>query len=304
MRYVMNELEVIEWVRERSRAHSSLLLGVGDDMAIVAANESTILLSSDMLLDGVHFDSRVHTATEIGRKAVARALSDCAGMAIRPVAILLSVALPKTLENKAICELMDAMFAVAEEFGAAVAGGDTAKWTGPLAIDIAVSGEPFPGVVPAQRSCAKVDDVLYTTGRLGGSILGKHMHFRPRIAEARAIATRLGRDLHAMMDISDGLSLDLWRMCSASGMGALLDETMIRNAVSDDARTCSHRDGIPAIQHALMDGEDYELLIAVSPSVNVDGLGLLPLGQIVTSGLAIRRQDGRQEPLEPRGYVH
>jgi|CXWL01.1.fsa_nt_gi thiamine-monophosphate kinase len=300
----MNELEIVEWVRRRSRTHSSILTGVGDDMAVIAAPTDKFLLSSDMLLDGVHFDSKIHTFRQIGRKAVARALSDCAAMAVRPTAVLVSVALPKDMPSPSVEELFEAMHVVAEEFGAGVAGGDTARWDAPLAIDISIAAEPYPGIAPIRRDGARINDLLYTTGRLGGSILGKHLTFVPRIQEARTIAARLGGDLRAMIDISDGLALDLWRMCEASSVGALLDETSLSNVISSDARLCAAKDGVDCLHHVLSDGEDYELLVAASPSADTTGLSLIPIGRIVAGGLGLTRLSGQVETLQPRGYVH
>lgn len=300
----MNELELIEWVRERSRAHSSLLIGIGDDMAVVAANQGVFLVATDLLLDSVHFDSHVHTAHQIGRKAAARALSDCAAMAVRPVTILVSLVLPRGETHIDPAELMGSLMQTSRQFGAEVAGGDTARWSGPLAIDVVVTAEPYPGISPVLRSGARAGDRLWTTGPLGGSILGHHLEFTPRIEESRTIAERLGPGLHAMLDISDGLTLDLGRMCRASGVGAQLDEIMLDDVVTDDARSCADRDGVSPLDHALSDGEDYELLLAVAPDSNVDGLGLYPLGSIVADGLAFKDRHGQVKCIEPRGYVH
>jgi len=300
----MDELEIIEWVRARSRTHSSIRVGIGDDMAIVDAGAGCFLVSTDLLLDQVHFDSKIHSPTQIGRKAVARSLSDCAAMAVRPVSVLISVALPRSMPDPAIRELFQAMCNTAAQFGAVIAGGDTARWNSPLAIDVAVTGEPYLGIEPVPRKGAKLGDVVYSTGRLGGSILGRHLTFLPRIDEARTIATKLGGKLHAMIDISDGLTLDLWRLCQESGVGALLDESLILEAVSDDARTLARTDGISDLQHALSDGEDYELLMAVDPSATISGLPVLPLGRIVQSGLSMTRVHGVVEALVPRGFVH
>ncbi len=300
----MNELEIVEWARNRARAHSSILAGIGDDMAVIAAPGSQILLSSDLLLDGVHFDSKIHTPAQIGRKAVARALSDCAAMAVQPVAVLVSVALPKEMSAAQVRDLFEAMNIAAEEFGAGIAGGDTARWKAPLAIDICISAQPYPGIEPARRGGAQLHDILYVTGELGGSILGRHLTFVPRIHEARDIAARLGGSLHAMMDISDGLALDLWRMCEASSLGATLEESLLAKLVSRDAHTCTARDGVAALQHALFDGEDYELLLSVAPTADIRGVPIFPIGRIDRSNLHLKRINGSIEPLQPRGFVH
>jgi thiamine-monophosphate kinase len=300
----MDELEIVRWVRERSRAHPAVLTGVGDDMAVIAAPAGQFLLSSDLLLDGVHFNSNDYTFVQIGRKAVARALSDCAAMAVRPVAALVSVAFPKDMPWSKLKDLFEGMHKVAEEFGAGIAGGDTARWDAPLAIDITITAEAYPGITPVKRSGAKINDSIYITGSLGGSILGKHISFNPKIAEAYAIATRLGGDLHAMIDISDGLALDLWRMCEASQIGALLDEPALQSVISAEARQRAARDEIDALQHALSDGEDYELLLAVAASADVGELPLTPIGRMVSRGLNLTGLNGKVEPLQPQGFVH
>ena len=300
----MNELEIVEWVRRRSRTHFAIVTGVGDDMAVLRASGSQILLSSDLLLDGVHFISKDHSFLRIGRKAVARALSDCAAMAVNPTALLVSAALPSALESTSVEELFEGIHRAADQFGAGIAGGDTAKWEGPLAIDIAVLAEPFPGIAPVLRNGAKVGDRVCITGSLGGSILGKHLDFVPRIREAKIIAQTLGEYLHAMMDISDGLTLDLWRMCEASGVGAKLDEILLQGVISDDARRSSAGDGKSALEHAMTDGEDYELLVAVAPQADLRELELSPIGTIVKEGLQFQWRDSGVEVLRPGGWIH
>jgi thiamine-monophosphate kinase len=300
----MNELEIVEWMRRRSRIHSTVVTGIGDDMAVLAPRGSGILLSSDLLLEGVHFRARQHAWSSVGRKAVARVLSDCAAMAVRPVAILFSVALSRSLASSDVRELLEGMSAMAEQFDAAVVGGDTARWDGPLAIDVSVMAEPFPGIAPLRRSGVRPGDRFMVTGTLGGSIRRKHIEFVPRIFEARQIAERLGGRLHALMDLSDGLGLDLQRMCEASGAGAVLDEELLDRVVSEDAKWCAAADGKPLVEHALADGEDYELLAAVAADAEIAGLGLAPIGVATDEGLAIRRRDGGIEPLVARGWVH
>lgn len=300
----MNELDIVEWVRSRTRIHSAVVSGVGDDMAELRTAGSGVLLSSDLLLDSVHFDSNVHSLFRIGRKAVARTLSDCAAMAVNPTALLISLALPHKIESDGVRELFEGMFAMADEFDVAVTGGDTARWNGLLAIDISVLAEPFPGIKPIRRGGARIGDEVYVTGKIGGSILGKHLDFTPRIREAKAIANKLGENLHALMDISDGLALDLWRMCKVSGVGAVLDEDRIAHVISESAQVCSRHDGRSALEHALADGEDYELLMAVSPQTQVGALDLRAVGTIAVDGFQIRRLDGRIETLRPEGWVH
>ncbi len=311
----VNELEFVEWLRKQARLGSTggvtpdgtrrvVELGIGDDMAMVVTPAGRWLMSSDMLLDGVHFETGRHSLSQIGRKAIASALSDCAAMAVCPIAATVSIALPTDHKLADAQELYGGMSAVAAEFALTIVGGDTTCWDHPLAIDVAVTGRPYDGVEPVTRSGATVGDALYVTGPLGGSVLGRHLGFTPRIPEAKALAEQLGSRLHAMIDISDGLALDLWRICKASNVGATLDENQLEAVISEDARRASAADGRPLIDHLLGDGEDFELLLAVDGEIASPAATLYRVGEVTASGLALRTTDGRVNPLEPKGYVH
>lgn len=296
------ERDLIAWLQTHQRPLPAVRLGIGDDMAIVETSSSAVLLSSDMLLDGVHFDTRVQSLGDIGRKAIASCLSDCAAMAVRPVAATVSLALPDSMTLEPVKALFGGMFAVANEFELAIAGGDVTRWCHPLAIDVAMVATPYEDIRPISRSGALPGDRLFVTGQLGGSLLGHHLSFVPRVHEAHRLAESLGDRLHAMLDISDGLSLDLWRMCQASGVGALLDEKWLEAVASDDARRVG--DSQSAIDHVLGDGEDFELLLAVAGDPGDASVPLFPVGEVTREGLALRHADGHVTPLEPKGYVH
>lgn len=298
-----DELDLVRGLLKRS-AHQRLKLGIGDDMAVVATVAGNVLLACDMSLDGVHFDTLQHSYQQIGRKAVARNLSDCAAMAVRPLAVTVGLVMPRKMSESQTVELFDGIHKIAAEFDLAIAGGDTTRWDGKLALDVAILAEAYPGIQPVERGGARSGDRLYVSGPLGGSILGKHLSFRPRVAEAKALAAHLGDRLHAMMDISDGLSLDLWRMCEASGVGAVLDAPMLAAATSAAATELALQDGRSGLDHALSDGEDFELLIAAEGEVACLGVALLPVGIVTESGLGLKGKDGRTEPLVPRGYIH
>jgi thiamine-monophosphate kinase len=228
-------------------------------------------------------------------------------MAVRPLAATISVALPRAMADEAIEQLFDGMFALAGEFGCAVAGGDTNGWDHPLAVDVAMIAAAFPGVEPVRRSGARPGDGIYVTGPLGGSLLGRHLTFSPKVSVARSLAERLRGDLHAMMDISDGLSLDLYRLCRASETGATLQEALVERVISDDARQAAKQDGRPALDHALSDGEDFELLLCVAPalgSIAADELGLHRVGTITEQDLIVESGEGHRRPTVPRGYQH
>ncbi|HNQ24723.1 MAG TPA: thiamine-phosphate kinase [Phycisphaerae bacterium] len=298
------ELEFVEWLRGRQPSNPVIKLGIGDDMAVLASPAGLLLFASDMLLDGVHFDTTTQPLELIGRKAVACNLSDCAAMAVRPLAATVSLAVPSQFSLADGQRLWAGMAEMAAEFDLALVGGDTTSWTHPLAIDVAITAVPFPGVAPVTRAGARPGDRLYVTGPLGGSLAGKHLSFRPRVYEAGSLANALGPRLRAMMDISDGLALDLSRMCAASGTGATLDAQSLDHAVSEAARRLAAQDGRTPLDHLLHDGEDFELLLAVEGEAIVPDVQLWELGAMTESQLLLREPDGRLAPLEPAGYLH
>ena len=272
------------------------------------ATSAAVLLTSDMLLDGVHFEAKVHSWEQIGRKAIACGLSDCAAMAVRPVAATVSVAWPAGSDADGMKGLFEGLWEIARQFDCAIVGGDTTSWPSPLAVDVAVLAAHYQDHPPVRRSGARAGDTLYVTGPLGGSRLGRHLTFTPRVREAHSIAGSLGPDLHAMMDLSDGLSTDLHRMCEASGVGAELVEGLLEGIISDDARRASTQDDVPALDHALNDGEDFELLLAVRGDApappTIEDAFLHPIGNVTEAGVSIRKRDGCVQPVPPRGYEH
>ncbi|HUU83828.1 MAG TPA: thiamine-phosphate kinase [Phycisphaerae bacterium] len=309
------ERELVRWLQQRTGPSKwPVLLGIGDDMAIVevggtvAGAGATALITSDMLMDGVHFQTAEHSLEQIGRKAIACSLSDCAAMAVRPVAATVSVAWPAGGSIEDAKRLFNGMQDMAGQFDCAIVGGDTTSWKQPLAIDVAMIASEYADHPPVLRSGARTGDTLYVTGPLGGSRLGRHMSFVPRVREARSIAATMGPHLHAMMDLSDGLSLDLHRMCEASNVGAELIEDLFARVISDDARRVSEADGVSPLRHALDDGEDFELLLAVGGDAPeppaIEAVYLHPVGRVVADGITLRRHDGSTQPVEPAGYEH
>ncbi len=298
-----HELEFVEWLRAQQESHPAVPLGIGDDMAIVETPAGRLLMSSDMLLDGVHFDTTRHSLSDIGRKAIACSLSDCAAMAVRPLGATVSVALPADFPMDDARELYRGMQAIAAEYELAIVGGDTTTWDQRLAIDVSITAVPYEGIEPVTRSGARLGDELHVTGQLGGSLSGRHLSFTPRVHEAHALGEALGDRLHAMIDISDGLSLDLWRMCLASGTGATLDEGQLESIISD-AATLASSDGRTPLDHALSDGEDFELLLAVEGGTRHMPGELHMIGRTTQGGMTIARSDGQEYPVEPKGFVH
>lgn len=313
------ELQWLDWLRTHAVAHPAVPLGIGDDMAMLRLSEpragasGTLLLSSDMLLDGVHFDTTKHAFRDIGRKSLACSLSDCAAMAVRPLAATISLAVPRDARLEQLQELFHGMQTLANEFDTAIAGGDTTSWPHPLVIDVAIVAHPMDNSLPVRRSGAQPGDRLLVTGELGGSLLGRHLTFVPRVREAIMLREFLGDALHAMMDISDGISLDLWRMITASAVGATLSERALLGLASPDAHRMAATDGRSILDHVLSDGEDFELLIAAdgaTPSRDLAdvsqriGISLREVGRVTETGFALTRADGAIVPLVPSGYSH
>jgi thiamine-monophosphate kinase len=293
------ELAFIDWLRQQTLPDPRILIGPGDDTALLRSPGSDLLVTTDMLLDGSCFELAAAGPLRVGRKAMAVNLSDMAAMAGRPIAAFVSVGLPRHGGGEIAKALYRGMRSVADEFQTAIAGGDTNSWDGPLVISVTLVGEPT-GRGAVRRAGAQPGDWLFVTGSLGGSILGKHLDFTPRIREAQALHERV--ELHAMIDISDGLATDLDKLCRESCCGAVLRSESI--PVSADARRMP--DERSPLDHALRDGEDFELLFAVSPSDGqklLDDTALTHVGECVTAGLWLEHA-GRREPLSADGFEH
>lgn len=292
------EFDLIAWIRAQQKASPLVRVGIGDDLAVLSWPAGDLLIVGvDQVLDGIHFDSAVHSPHDIGQKVMNRNLSDCAAMACLPAAAVATVALPRGATLEYGQQLYLGMRAAADPFDCPLVGGDTASWPGKLAVTVTILGRSA-GIEPITRAGAKVGDGIYVTGSLGGSILGRHMHFTPRIALARQLAK--DGAIHAMIDLSDGLSRDLGHVCAASGVGAVVESASL--PVHEDAKTLAARDGRPAIEHALSDGEDYELLFTspreIAPAVATR------IGQITADPGIWLDRDGTRSPLAPRGWEH
>jgi thiamine-monophosphate kinase len=282
------------------------MVGIGDDAAVVATSGDAVI-TTDMLMEGVDFEPGTDPR-RVGRKSLAVNLSDLAAMAAEPVTAFAAVALPRS-GGRAIAEqLYEGLLALAEEFQITLAGGDTNSWNGPLVISVTAVGRVTTRG-PLLRSGARPGDVLLVTGELGGSILGHHFDFQPRVREA--LWLHAAAELHAGIDVSDGLTLDLARLLAASGCGAVLDLDQI--PVSDAARqlAADRADGISAREHALSDGEDFELVIAAPPAEADRLLAAAPPVRLTRIGHCVARpglwqaaRDGNWEPLLPHGYEH
>lgn len=296
LRAAMSEFSLIQWIQSQQRASSMVVRPAGDDMAVLRwRGEDLLLAAVDQVIAGVHFDPASHTPFQAGQKVMNRNLSDCAAMACLPAAALACVALPKGAGKEYAQELYRGMKSAADAFDCPIVGGDTASHSGPLVLSVSILGRSA-GIAPVLRSGARVGDYLYVSGALGGSILGRHLSFTPRIALARELAKRYR--LTAMIDISDGLSRDLRHICEESHLGAEVEAAAI--PIHPDAQALFARDGRPPLEHALNDGEDHELLFT-SPDLIPE---MIRIGRMVEGETPSLLENGKLAPLQPGGWEH
>jgi thiamine-monophosphate kinase len=273
-------------------------IGIGDDMAqIRLPRGNSVLITTDILLDGVHFDTKKATLEQIGYKSMAASLSDCAAMATIPLAAVVSVALPRNFGAARLKRLHKGILIAAKKYNCPLIGGDMTSWTKPLAVSVAMLSVPGK-TKPVKRSTAKTGDVICVTGTLGGSIVKKHLEFEPRLKESLTIAQG---GANSMMDISDGLSTDLNHICRLSKKGAIVYADRI--PISKNAK------GLIA---ALNDGEDFELLFTI-PQKKLERLKkhrhfkvkLTAIGKITTEkSVKIKMPYGKVVELLAGGYDH
>ena len=312
------EIALVEHLRRRARslASPSLVLGIGDDCAIFRLDSrEDLLFTTDLLLEDVHFRRATHRAEDAGHKALARGLSDIAAMGGEPVAAFLSLALPRKLPQKWVDRFMRGFLRLADEYGVSLAGGDTAESPTGVLADIIVLGS-VPTGKAILRSGARPGDRIYVTGQLGASaatlkllLEGKsrirpsnfrrHFYPVPRIEVGRFLREKNP----AMIDISDGLSIDLAHICEESGVGAeILEQAIPKATIGRPARVVDIRFGLHG-------GEDYELLFTVSrrkrvPS-RIAGVAVTQIGQITrTKKIVMINHHGVARELHPEGWEH
>ncbi len=274
----MSELDIIEKIRRLGARGPHITLGIGDDCAIYRPRPNEeLLFTTDQSIEGVHFLPD-QPASIIGHNALARSLSDIAAMGGEPRFCLVSLAMPAERGDKFIDAFYRGLLALARQTKTVLAGGDLAH-SDKIYCDVMVCGSTTRGKA-LQRSGARPDDLLYVSGRLGKP-WGRR--FQPRLALGRALRGRAT----SCMDLSDGLSLDLHRLCLASGVAAVVDRIPILRGATLD--------------RALHGGEDYELLFTLPPRKSPPR-GTTLVGTIVKGRAGAVEFQGR--PLPPRGYDH
>lgn len=313
------EADFIRWLRKRVAGHPRLTVGLGSDAAVIANSASTgWVVTTDAITEGVDFRLAVDDPRRIGRKALAVNLSDLAAMAARPVAVVVNLVLPRHGAAPLARELYEGLLPLAEQFQVAIAGGDTNTWDGGLVVAVTAMGETTSRGAWT-RAGARPGDEILVTGSFGGSFLGKQFDFTPRVATALRLNELY--EIHAATDVSDGLSLDLSHILEESGCGAELDLASIPLAPAAAEWARASGDGRSPLEHALSDGEDFELILAAPPDVagrllsdarapgsNISGSDRPPVTRIgrfiAESGLFGVGVDGVRRPLAPRGYQH
>jgi len=299
------EQSFLAYLRGRTRHLRQVELGIGDDAALIASPDPVIVACTDQIIDGVDFDSQACSLADVGFKSMAINLSDLAAMGATPDSALVTLSLPRRDATRIAGDVYEGILDAAERYRLAIAGGDLSTYDGPLAISVALLGRLAEGK-PWQRGGAREGDVVLASGSFGGSIRGRHLHPEPRLELASQIRQRA--EVHAAIDVSDGLSLDLDRLCAQSGVGVELDVDAI--PIHPDAVALSEQSGREAFEHAWSDGEDFELLLAVSPSdaeiLLAEPLAapLTAIGQFVSRTGLWQRKDGKFTRLAPQGYDH
>ncbi|MCE9548223.1 MAG: thiamine-phosphate kinase [Planctomycetia bacterium] len=320
------ESQFLGWLRSRLPESPWLRLGPGDDAGVLRLGKTAeAVVTSDLLTDQVDFRLGHDDPRRIGRKALAVNLSDLAAMAAEPRAAVISLALPRDGALDLACSLYEGLLPLAAQFGVAIAGGDTNTWDGGLVISVTLIGEPGPGGL-LLRSGAKAGDAILVTGSFGGSIHGKQFDFGPRVAEALLLMQRYG--IHAGIDCSDGLAHDVWQVAEASGCGAEIELANV--PIAPAAKVGSACRAVPSaepqqrsrpagetyknltpLDHALRDGEDFELILAVEPSEAARllqdqplGIPLTRIGQFCAEPGLWQIDGTSRSPLKPIGYEH
>ncbi len=322
----LGEFGLIDRIQKLApKKSSATLVGIGDDAAALTLPASrTLLATTDLLLEGVHFDLAYTGFFEVGWKSAAANLSDIAAMGGIPRFCLTALGIPPGTSVERITEFYRGFNALLKRCKTALVGGDTCSSRRGLFVGVTALGEVEPGRI-VTRAGAKPGDRIFVTGTLGDSAAGmellktgsrgrgpgfrnlveKHLRPMPRVAEGRKLA--LSGCVSAMIDLSDGLSSDLAHICEQSGVGAVVHPELL--PLSDAIKKAAGRLKRPPLQYALSGGEDYELLFTAPPAKVKKLRSLkLPLAEVgsITRGKAIylAAGAGNRKLLVPSGYDH
>jgi thiamine-monophosphate kinase len=308
-----------------------LILGIDDDTAAFRiSNDQILLLSTDVLIEGVHFDLNYFSFYQLGWRGMAANLSDIAAMGGWPLYAIVSLGLPQNLTVDSVEEMYRGMRSLADEFRTSIIGGDTTHTPDGLLISMAVVGQVMESQL-VRRSGAQAGDALFVTGTLGDSEAGlkvlksqnqsfrekfartveQHLTPRPRIHEARFLVDNF--DIHAMIDISDGLASEVHHICKNSGVGAIVLEEQI--PLDRQTRKIADFSKDDPVEYALYGGEDSELLFTAPEKIGHRlqrefseqfEISCTKVGRIVSKaeGISLRKSNGETIPLFFKGYDH
>ena len=306
------EQEIIRWIQSECETSSEFVsVGIGDDAAIITPS-GPLVLTTDTIAEGTHFDQHQMGLANIGRKAMAVNLSDLAAMGARPRAALVTFQLPYELNLAQVKTLFLGMKRLATEYHVAIVGGDTNRWSGPLTVGATLIGSAYQTnkteSVFWSLAGGRPGDGIWVSGSFGGSILRHHFEFEPQNRLAKHLVTH--HQITAATDVSDSLAHDLSQLAGASHTGFEIDSRLI--PISDDAVQQSASTGRSPLDHALYDGEDFQLICCASPdqeptigedtelSDNFRRIGRLT----ETTDFTMINDAGSSEPLIIKGFQH
>jgi thiamine-monophosphate kinase len=320
----IGELSLLKRIRKRFRSGSrDVIVGIGDDTAVVAPHDQMLLLTTDMMTEGVHFDLRLTTWFQIGFKLISSNVSDIYAMGGNPRFVLLDLAMDKKTDERSLESFLDGIESAMAVYRVELIGGDLSSSKGGVAVSATLAGY---AKKPVMRKGARPGDNIYVTGKLGDSACGlellkiigrplsletgektetplgwsvmKPLLRRHLLPEARKPGN-IGRVATAMIDVSDGLFIDLSRLCDESEVGARV--ALKHLPLSSGMKKASGVLGIDPYRLATSGGEDYELLFTAAPGRKVDAVCI---GEITESERVFVDKDGRERPLTPEGYQH
>ncbi|MHC4661872.1 MAG: thiamine-phosphate kinase [Planctomycetota bacterium] len=303
-----SEFDYISWIRSQTQHGEKIAAGIGDDAAVIdIGGGRKLLVTTDTIVEGVHF-KREDGAVLIGRKALAVSISDIAAMGCPADYCVVAATLPQDAKREFADDIYRGLRAAADPFAINLIGGDVTTGNCPLSLTTTVFGIAD-GINPVLRSGAQTGNAVCVTGTLGGSLRGKHLRFEPRITAG--IELNRTFQVTSMIDVSDGLLQDLSHLLEhdeSPGADIVADSIPI----SDDAKHLAGQDGRTALDHALTDGEDFELLFTCAENVaealtagGVCGIPVSRIGHITGRGvIRLIDTDGKIHEVEPKGYLH
>jgi thiamine-monophosphate kinase len=326
----VGELDLIRQIRGRLGGPGrGTVVGLGDDAAVFEPPKGLELFTCDAFVEGVHFRRDFSSLQEIGAKCMVANVSDVAAMGGFPTRATVALCIPEAASDREVDELYDGMIEVAARYSFEIVGGDVVSSREGLVISIALLGAAEAGRI-VTRSGAVVGDAVLATGSFGASEAGlasllkglprsaavdaareRHTSPRARLKEAQAIIEVATP--HAMIDVSDGLSTDVWHVAEESGVGIRLERDAV--PIAPAAQEIGHQIGRDPLELALASGEEFELVAAIPPSElsrtvdhveAVAGTEVTRIGEVVEAerGCTLVMGDGTEMPLERRGYEH